>query len=57
MDYQTALEACRAYKACANTLLSLGLHNEAAVMRAEEKTWRAKYVALADKQQAKTDVE
>lgn len=57
MDYQTALEACRAYKACHVRLRQLGLHAQADEMKFQEEGWRREYVRLADAKQAAEDVE
>ncbi len=57
MGYQTALEACRAYKAAHVTLRKLGLHAQADEMKFQEESWRREYVRLADAESANADVE
>ena len=57
MDYQTALEICRAYKACHVRLRQLGRTVEADEMKYREHVWRQEYIKLADKESAMSDVE
>lgn len=57
MDYQVALEICRAYKRCHLDLRKLGQNTEADEMKSRETYWRSQYMHLADKQQSETDVE
>jgi hypothetical protein len=57
LDYQTALEACRAYKECHVRLRKLGLHAQADEMKFQEENWRREYIKLADALTAQTDVE
>lgn len=48
VDYQIALEACRAYKQCHVHLRQLGLHQQADEMKHQEEIWRRKYIRLAN---------
>lgn len=51
MDYQTALEAARAFRECARHLISVGLLEEAKPVLENAVKWDAEWKRLCDQQQ------